>query len=83
LGFSIVPNVRSPSELFWKRRRFSLIHGEERMPRKRENRCPKCGEIATEPYKTWELIAPFPDKKMRITVTVFGMFKCPSCGKQS
>jgi len=49
--------------------------------RKRESRCPDCGEIATEPYKTWELVAPFPDKKMRITVTIFGMFKCPSCGK--
>jgi len=49
--------------------------------RKRENRCPDCGEIAKEPYKTWELVAPFPDKKMRITVTIFGMFKCPSCGK--
>ena len=34
-----------------------------------------------DPYKTWELIAPFPDKKMRITVTILGMFKCPSCGK--
>lgn len=51
------------------------------MPKKRENRCPECGEIATEPYKTWELVAPFPDKKMRITVTMFGMFKCSSCGK--
>jgi predicted RNA-binding Zn-ribbon protein involved in translation (DUF1610 family) len=51
------------------------------MPKKRENRCPQCGEPAKEPYKTWELVAPFPDKKMRITVTVFGMFKCPSCGK--
>jgi DNA-directed RNA polymerase subunit RPC12/RpoP len=51
------------------------------MPKKKENRCPRCGELATEPYKTWELVAPFPDKKMRITVTVFGMFKCASCGK--
>jgi len=34
-----------------------------------------------DPYKRWELIAPFPDKKMRITVTILGMFKCPSCGK--
>jgi len=37
--------------------------------------------VAKDPYKTWQLIAPFPDKKMRITVTIFGMFKCPSCGK--
>jgi len=43
--------------------------------------CPSCGEEVKEPYKTWELIAPFPDKKMRITLTVFGMFKCPSCGR--
>jgi len=52
------------------------------MPKRKENRCPECGEIATEPYKTWQLVAPFPDKKMRITVTVFGMFNCPSCGKK-
>ncbi len=53
------------------------------MPRKqiKQNVCPSCGEVAEDPYKTWELIAPFPDKKMRITVTMFGMFKCPSCGK--
>ncbi|MFQ6095072.1 MAG: chromatin protein Cren7 [Candidatus Bathyarchaeia archaeon] len=53
------------------------------MPRKRKkkNVCPSCGEFVKEPYKTWELVAPFPDKKMRITVTVMGMFKCASCGK--
>lgn len=44
--------------------------------------CPACGATATEPYKTWELIAPFPDKKMRITVTIFGMYECPSCEKK-
>ena len=33
------------------------------------------------PYKTWELVAPFPDKKTRITVTILGMFKRPLCGK--
>jgi len=43
--------------------------------------CPSCGKAVKEPYKTWELVAPFPDKKMRITLTVFGMFKCPSCGR--
>jgi len=47
----------------------------------KKNVCPSCGEVASEPYKTWELVAPFPDKKMRITVTVQGMFKCSSCGK--
>jgi predicted RNA-binding Zn-ribbon protein involved in translation (DUF1610 family) len=53
------------------------------MPRKevKQKTCPSCGEVVKEPYKTWELIAPFPDKKMRITVTILGMFKCPSCGK--
>ncbi|MFQ6080989.1 MAG: chromatin protein Cren7 [Candidatus Bathyarchaeia archaeon] len=53
------------------------------MPRKeaKQKICPSCGEVVKEPYKTWELIAPFPDKKMRITVTILGMFKCPSCGK--
>jgi len=53
------------------------------MPRKqvKQNVCPSCSEVAKDPYKTWELIAPFPDKKMRITVTIFGMFKCPSCGR--
>ncbi|MCD6446335.1 hypothetical protein J7L49_06075 [Candidatus Bathyarchaeota archaeon] len=44
--------------------------------------CPKCGTPVEKPYKTWELVAPFPDKKMRITVTVFGMFECPKCGKK-
>jgi len=53
------------------------------MPRKEAKLkvCPSCGEAVKDPYKTWELIAPFPDKKMRITVTTLGMFKCPSCGK--
>jgi len=43
-------------------------------------KCPKCGAEVPEPYKTWELVAPFPDKKMRITVTIMGMFQCPECG---
>ncbi len=53
------------------------------MPRRRKkNTCPSCGQIVNEPYKTWELVSPLPDKKMRITVTVLGMFECPSCGKK-
>jgi len=55
------------------------------MPRKQESKekkCPKCGTTVNEPYKTWELVAPFPDKKMRITVTIFGMYECPKCGKK-
>ncbi len=45
-------------------------------------RCPECGAEVGEPYKTWQLVAPFPDKKMRITITVMGMFQCPQCGKR-
>ncbi len=45
-------------------------------------KCPDCGAEVAEPYKTWELVAPFPDKKMRITITVMGMYQCPSCGKR-
>jgi len=55
------------------------------MPKKGSNKdkkCPECGTIVSEPYKTWELVAPFPDKKMRITVTIFGMYECPNCGKK-
>ena len=54
------------------------------MPRRKvkQNLCPNCGEQVKDPYKTWELIAPFPDSKMRITVTIMGMFECPKCGKK-
>jgi len=45
-------------------------------------RCPDCGAEVAEPYKTWEVVAPFPDKKMRITVTIMGMFQCPQCGRR-
>jgi len=48
----------------------------------RQNTCPECGTSTEDPYKTWELIAPFPDKKMRITVTIFGMYECSKCGKK-
>jgi len=51
------------------------------MPRKaRINKCPKCGTEVKEPVKTWQLVAPIPDKKGRITVTVMGVFQCPKCG---
>ncbi|MDH7563466.1 MAG: chromatin protein Cren7 [Candidatus Bathyarchaeota archaeon] len=52
------------------------------MPKKRENLCPECRTPPKDPYKTWELVAPFPDKNMRITVTIFGMYECPNCGKK-
>jgi len=48
----------------------------------RQNVCPQCGTEGKDPYKTWELIAPFPDKKMRVTLTIFGMYECPRCGKR-
>jgi len=48
----------------------------------REHLCPECRTPAKEPYKTWQLIAPFPDKKMRITLTIFGMYECSKCGKK-
>lgn len=50
--------------------------------RTRKNICPECGTDVEEPYKTWELVAPFPDKKMRVTVTIMGMYQCPECGKK-
>lgn len=51
------------------------------MPRKaRINKCPKCGIEVKEPIKTWQLVAPIPDKRGRITVTVMGIFQCPKCG---
>ncbi|MDH5532268.1 MAG: chromatin protein Cren7 [Candidatus Bathyarchaeota archaeon] len=56
-----------------------------RRPACRRSECktpvPSCGETVEKPYKTRELVAPYPDKEMRITVTIFGMFKCPSSGR--
>jgi ribosomal protein L37AE/L43A len=49
---------------------------------KKRNACPEYGAPVKEPYKTWELVAPFPDKKMRIKVTTLGMYECPKCGKK-
>jgi len=49
---------------------------------RKARKCPACGTEVAEPYKTWELVAPFPDKKMRITVTIMGMFQCPNCGRR-
>jgi len=36
---------------------------------------PSCGEVVEEPFKKWELITHFTDKKMRITATIHGMLK--------
>lgn len=52
------------------------------MPRVKQIICPECGTPAEDPYKTWELVSPIPDKEMRITLTVFGMYKCSKCGKK-
>lgn len=52
------------------------------MPRRKRdpNICPMCGTKVEKPYKTWQLVAPMPDAYGRITITVMGMFECPSCG---
>ncbi len=47
---------------------------------KKTFQCPKCGTVVNEPKKTWQLTAPLPDKRGRITVTIMGLFECPSCG---
>ncbi|MGQ4893130.1 MAG: chromatin protein Cren7 [Candidatus Njordarchaeia archaeon] len=47
-------------------------------------KCKKCGTILdpkeTHPERTWHLISPMPDKEGRITVTLMGIWTCPSCG---
>ncbi len=52
------------------------------MPRSRKKKhvCPSCGTEVAEPVKTWQLVAPIPDRKGRITVTIMGVFECPNCG---
>lgn len=50
------------------------------MPRQKKILCPVCGAEIEEPKKTWQLVAPIPDRKGRITITIMGSFKCPKCG---
>jgi len=52
------------------------------MAKRRKNpyQCPRCGTIVEAPEKTWQLVAPLPDKQGRITITVMGSFRCPKCG---
>ncbi len=50
------------------------------MPRKKIIKCPRCGTEVKEPVKTWQLVAPIPDRKGRITITIMGVFQCPNCG---
>lgn len=47
---------------------------------KRPNICPRCGAEAGEPEKTWHLVSPIPDSRGRVTITIMGIYKCPSCG---
>jgi len=42
-------------------------------------KCPKCG-TDVQPAKTWQLVSPLPDADGKITITVMGSFRCPSCG---
>lgn len=42
-------------------------------------KCPKCGHD-TQPSKTWHLTSPLPDAEGRVSITIMGSFKCPSCG---
>lgn len=42
-------------------------------------KCPRCG-YDTQPLKTWHLTSPLPDADGRISITIMGSFKCPSCG---
>ena len=50
------------------------------MARKKQVTCPRCGSEVKEPIKTWQLVSPFPDKKGRITITIMGVYQCPTCG---
>jgi hypothetical protein len=47
-----------------------------------ENTCPEGGVHTEERYKTWDLVASFPDKHTRITVATMGMCELPQCGKK-
>ncbi len=49
-----------------------------RRPIRKPNICPYCGAEAEKPYKTWQLVAPIPDSRGRITITVMGMYECPN-----
>ncbi|MEM0043276.1 MAG: chromatin protein Cren7 [Sulfolobales archaeon] len=51
-----------------------------RRGRKQPNKCPRCGYVVEKPEKTWHMISPIPDAYGRVTITVMGSFKCPSCG---
>ncbi len=57
------------------------------MPRRKKEKlivCKKCGYSfkpnEVEPDKTWQMVAPMPDKQGRITVTIMATWTCPNCG---
>ncbi|MEZ0393559.1 MAG: chromatin protein Cren7 [Desulfurococcaceae archaeon] len=45
-----------------------------------QHRCPRCGSTDVVVEKTWQLVAPIPDSKGNITITVMGVMKCNACG---
>ena len=49
-------------------------------------RCKKCGyeflPNELEPDRTWEMVAPMPDKEGNITVTIMAVWTCPKCGSK-
>lgn len=56
-------------------------------PRKKRTKaivCKKCdttlNPTVTPPNKTWQLMSPMPDKQGRVTLTIMGSFRCPTCG---
>ncbi|MFW9856422.1 MAG: hypothetical protein ACFFFG_15325 [Candidatus Thorarchaeota archaeon] len=56
-------------------------------PKKKRSKtivCKKCdttiNPVETPPSKTWQLVSPMPDKEGRVTLTIMGSFRCPTCG---
>lgn len=52
----------------------------KQLPRKKKLACSRCGSENVEVVKTWQLVAPLPDKYGRITITVMGVVQCKQCG---
>jgi predicted RNA-binding Zn-ribbon protein involved in translation (DUF1610 family) len=55
-----------------------------KMPRRGKvqepNKCPNCGAEGVKPDKTWQVVSPLPDAMGRVTITIMGSYRCPSCG---
>lgn len=43
-------------------------------------KCPRCGSTSINVVKSWQLVAPIPDARGRITITVMGVVQCGNCG---